>query len=163
MHSKVYWLHQFTNAARLGIMARPRGNDWLDQEITQLKKQGTGVMVSLLESHEVAELGLSKQKDICIAHGIEYINFPIVDRSIPAAGGKIKDLIESLTGQINQGNSVVIHCRMGIGRSSIIAGSILLKIGYKPNEVLTHISKIRGLKVPDTEEQEKWLKNWHYK
>lgn len=163
MHSKVFWLHQLPNTARLGIMARPRGNDWLDQEIAQLKKQGTSVMVSLLESHEVVELGLSKQKEICIAHGIEYINFPIVDRNIPAAGGKIKDLIESLTGKINQGNSVVIHCRMGIGRSSIIAGCVLLKTGYKPNEVLTHISKIRGLKVPDTEEQEKWLKNWHYK
>jgi protein-tyrosine phosphatase len=159
MYSKIYWLHQLPNTARLGIMARPRGNDWLDHEIVQLKKQGTSVMVSLLESHEVAELGLSKQKEICIAHGIEYINFPIVDRSIPPAGGKIKDLIESLTDKINQGNSVVIHCRMGIGRSSIIAGCVLLKTGYRSNEVLTHISKIRGLKVPDTEEQEKWLKH----
>ncbi len=29
---------------------------------------------------------------------------------------------------------------------------------YKTGDVIPHISKIRGLKVPDTEEQTKWLK-----
>ena len=47
---------------------------------------------------------------------------------------------------------------MGIGRSSIIAGCLLLKAGYKANEVIQHISKVRGLRVPDTEEQIAWLK-----
>jgi protein-tyrosine phosphatase len=53
---------------------------------------------------------------------------------------------------------MVIHCRMGIGRSTIIAGCLLLKPGYKTNEVFAQISKIRGMRVPDTEEQIAWLK-----
>ena len=53
---------------------------------------------------------------------------------------------------------MVIHCRMGIGRSAIIAGCLLLKPGYKTEEVIAHISKIRGMRVPDTEEQIAWLK-----
>lgn len=157
MYSKVYWLHQFPNTARLGIMARPRGNDWLEQEIVQLKKQGIGVMISLLESQEVTELGLRKQKEICTTQGIEYINFPIIDRGLPASTDKVKALIEDLTGHLNNGKSVVIHCRMGIGRSSVIAGCILLQTGYKPGDIFAHIGKIRGLKVPDTEEQAKWV------
>jgi protein-tyrosine phosphatase len=158
MYTKVYWLHQFNNAAKLGIMARPRGGDWLTQEIAQLKKQGVQVLVSLLEQQEITELGLNAQQQTCTANAIEYINFPITDRSIPVSTEKAKTLIEALTEKINNGSPVVIHCRMGIGRSSIMAACILLKAGYRPNEVLSHISKIRGLKVPDTEEQEKWLK-----
>jgi protein-tyrosine phosphatase len=159
MYTKIHWLHQFANTARLGIMARPRGGDWLEQEIIQLKKQGTGILVSLLESPEINELGLSKEKPFCEVHGLEYVNFPIADRSIPTSPDKAKVLIEYLTDKINDSHSVVIHCRMGIGRSSIIAGCILLKAGYKANDVMAHISKARGLKVPDTDEQEKWLKN----
>jgi hypothetical protein len=47
---------------------------------------------------------------------------------------------------------------MGIGRSSIIAGCLLFKAGYKTNQIIQHISKVRGLRVPDTEEQIAWLK-----
>jgi hypothetical protein len=47
---------------------------------------------------------------------------------------------------------------MGIGRSSIIAGSILLLKGEAPNAIIQEISSIRGLKVPDTEEQITWLR-----
>jgi protein-tyrosine phosphatase len=46
---------------------------------------------------------------------------------------------------------------MGIGRSSIIAAAILLKHGMIGCEIIEHISLIRGLKVPDTEEQLAWL------
>jgi hypothetical protein len=47
---------------------------------------------------------------------------------------------------------------MGIGRSSIIAGCLLLKPGNITNDVIAHISKIRGFRVPDTDEQIAWLK-----
>jgi len=47
---------------------------------------------------------------------------------------------------------------MGIGRATIIAGYLLLKSGYNTEEVIVHISKIRGLRVPDTDEQITWLK-----
>jgi protein-tyrosine phosphatase len=157
MYSKIYWLHSFPSGSKLGIMARPRGNDWLDQEIGQLKKHGIAVMVSLLESQEITELGLLKQQEICAAHGIEYINFPIIDRGLPTSIDKVKTLIENLKEQLNNERSVVIHCRMGIGRSSTIAGCVLLRTGYKPNDIFAHISKMRGLRVPDTEEQAKWL------
>jgi len=57
-----------------------------------------------------------------------------------------------------EGASIVIHCRMGIGRSSIIAGAVLLQQGRKADDILQHISKTRGVRVPDTDEQVKWLK-----
>jgi protein-tyrosine phosphatase len=159
MYTKIYWIHQFTAGARLGIMARPRGNDWLENEIINLKKQGVACLVSLLEQQEVTELGLRNEAVLCQQHSIAFINFPIADRAIPKDDKKVTALLHQLTNNINEGQSVVVHCRMGIGRSSIIAACLLLQEGCKTDELIQRISSVRGLKVPDTEEQVRWLKN----
>jgi protein-tyrosine phosphatase len=159
MYTKIYWIHQFDNGAQLGIMPRPRGDDWLEEEIVKLKKQNIGVWVSLMEPHEASELGLRNQASLCHRHNLEFINFPIVDRGIPEKGNKVDQLINQLSLKILGGETVVIHCRMGIGRSSIIAASILLQYGFKTEQILQKITSARGLKVPDTEQQVQWLKS----
>jgi protein-tyrosine phosphatase len=159
MYTKIYWIHNFENGAKLGIMPRPRGDDWLEEEIIKLKKQHIGLWVSLLEQDETNELGLRNQPFLCSKHGLEYVNFPIVDRHVPEKGNKIESLIDELYQKIRNGSSIVIHCRMGIGRSSIIAACILLKQGFKTEQILQKITSARGLKVPDTDAQIQWLKN----
>lgn len=159
MYTKIYWIHDFANGAKLGIMPRPRGDDWLEEEIIKLKKQHIGLWVSLLEQDEMHELGLRNQPALCLKHDLGYINFPIVDRHVPEKGNKVDSLIEQLYQKIQNGNSVVVHCRMGIGRSSIIAACILLKQGFKTEQILQKITSARGLKVPDTDDQIQWLKN----
>lgn len=158
MATRIYWLHKFENSSQLGIMPRPRGNEWLEEEILSAKKQGAKVIVSLLEKDEIRELGLERQSTICAKHEIAYLHFPIPDRSIPDHDKNLHNFIKQVKERIDLGDSTVVHCRMGIGRSSIIAGCLMVQDGYKPDEVFSHISKIRGLKVPDTDEQEDWLK-----
>lgn len=157
MAVKVYWVHTFHNGARLGIMARPRGNDWLEDEIISLKPLNVGLLVSLLEAGEIEELGLQLQELFCLQQNIGYLNFPIVDRSVPSDAAKIEKLIVAIENAIQNGISVVIHCRMGIGRSSIIAGCILKRAGIRVEQIVEITSKARGLKVPDTNEQLEWL------
>lgn len=157
MFTKIYWLHTFDNAAKLGTMARPRGNDWLEDEINHLKSKNVGVLVSLLEKEEIRELKLEREGEFCKAKAIDFINFPIPDITVPTQKDKVNALINNLTSLLNNGITVVIHCRMGIGRSSIIAAAILLEFGFKATEIIDNISLIRGLKVPDTEEQLQWL------
>jgi protein-tyrosine phosphatase len=159
MATKIYWIYQSENSAKLGIMARPRGSDWLEEEIKMLKKNNTGLLVSLLKNDEIYELALGQEEELCTRYEIDFINFPIPDRDIPKATDQTDTLIKKLIDKIDIGISVVIHCRMGIGRSSIIAGSILLKKGLKTEHIFQHITKIRGLKVPDTDEQIAWLKS----
>ncbi len=159
MTTEIFWLHTYKDSAKLGLMARPRGNDWLEDEIINLKKEKVTVLVSLLESTEINELGLSKEESLCKNHGVEYINFPIPDRDIPKSNQMTKSLVSKLMDRLNSGNTIVIHCRMGIGRSSIISALLLFQMGYKFEEAINHISKIRRLKVPDTKEQIDWLRS----
>lgn len=160
MHTKIHWLHRSPGNTRLGIMARPRGGEWLTEELAQLKKQGVHIVVSLLETSEINELGLYMEQDLCTAAGLRYINYPVPDRGLPNSIDKTRTLIDELAQQFNKEATIVIHCRMGIGRSSIIAGCVLLQLGYAARDLIQHISKARGLTVPDTEEQRKWLLAW---
>lgn len=137
-------------------MARPRGGDWLEEEITHLKKNKVHLVVSLLERFEIYELKLEEEEQLCKARDIGYINFPIADRDIPRQS--IDKLIGSLIEKIDNGCSIVIHCRMGIGRSSIIAAAVLLRYKLKVQNIIETICSIRGLKVPDTDAQLLWLK-----
>ena len=47
---------------------------------------------------------------------------------------------------------------MGIGRSTIIAGVILLEFGMSVEQIINKIREIRKIEVPDTEEQTQWLR-----
>ena len=158
MAVRVYWIESFSSGARLGIMARPRGDEWLDSEMLNLKKQGVALLVSLLENSEIGELGLGDEAAACERAGIEFINFSIPDRGLPGSEVKIADLIKTLAEKIDIGGSVAIHCRMGIGRSSIVAGAVLLQKGFTADKALRQITDARGLKVPDTNEQVEWLR-----
>ncbi len=75
MFTRIYWLHTNANGGKLGIMARPRSDDWLEQEINHFKKQGIGVIVSLLEATEIQELGLQKQSALCAGQEIMFLQF----------------------------------------------------------------------------------------
>lgn len=157
MPTRIYWIHEFNNAAKIGIMARPRGGEWLDDEIVSFKKQQVDILVSLLERDEVADLGLDHEEAVCNEHGIRFLRFPIKDRCFPNENEKAQNFIAGVFNEVMSGLNVVVHCRMGIGRSSIIASAVIQLAGKKTDEIISKVIKLRGLKVPDTDEQLKWL------
>lgn len=164
MKSEIYWIKEEVIASgKLGTMARPRGNDWLEDEIKWLKTQDVHIVVSMLENSESYELGLQKEADLCKTHGIDFINFPIIDIHTPNNESQFVELISSLNASIKKGKHVVAHCRMGIGRSSLVAAGVLIQNGLNADNVFSTISEYRKLKVPDTKEQEEWMKSMENK
>ena len=51
----------------------------------------------------------------------------------------------------------MIHCRAGIGRSSLLAAAVLRVEGRTADEAWQRITEARGLPVPDTDEQRDFL------
>ena len=58
---------------RIAIVARPRGDDWLCDELTALSSEGVEVLVSMLAEEESRELGLESESENCMEgqHTIE--------------------------------------------------------------------------------------------
>src|SRR5262245_16593284 len=84
----------------LAIIPRPRGGDWLEDEVSDLHNAGIDVVVSLLTPDEVAEFGLEAEEELLKARGIQFISFAIPDRGVPAsvdaAASLVRDLEKSL-------------------------------------------------------------------
>ena len=153
---KIYWVGD-VEAARLGIMPRPRGGDWLGDEIHSLKSSGVDAVVSLLERAEIEELEIAEEESLCEANGISFISFPIPDRHVPPTKGEALEFARSLANLLQSGKSVVIHCRQGVGRSGLIAACVMVLMGVTVDEAFEKIERARGCPVPDTPEQRRWV------
>lgn len=156
MKTNLYWIESGT-CGRLATMARPRAGDWLEDEVRNLKTAGIHTVVSLLEDSEVAELGLEHERTTCEAAGLAFRSFPIGDRDVPAPDQHTRDFIRALRDELLPGRSIAIHCRIGIGRASVMAAAVLRLLGVTAEDALARIAAARGLPVPDTEEQRAWV------
>ncbi len=156
MRSEIYWISSPTSG-RLAIMPRPRGGDWLENEVRFWRSEGVEIVVSLLTPGEVAEFGLAQEEALCNAQGIQFLTFPIADRGIPSSKEAARKLVVELAKRLQEGESIAIHCRQGIGRSALIAIGILVLAGVDPLEAKHKVSAARGCPVPETPEQERWI------
>ena len=155
IRSTVYWVE--TGApGRLGILARPRAGDWLEDEMKALREAGLDVLVSLLTAEEEAELELQAERRFCEAAGMMFVSFPIDDRGTPESDSDAIALVERVERSVREGKAVGIHCRMGIGRSSMIAAGALVMLGVNGERAFELLASSRGLAVPDTEAQRHW-------
>ena len=141
----------------LAVMAKPVAGEWIADEFLGIARFGIHCLVSLLEQHEIRELGLSSASALCESNGIAYLHFPIKDRGIPTSSSKACDVIEDIHGRISQGQNTVIHCRAGIGRTGLLAASVLVRDGHSAHAAFGMVSKARGIQVPDTTEQYEWV------
>ncbi|MGH9735719.1 MAG: dual specificity protein phosphatase family protein [Candidatus Acidiferrales bacterium] len=145
--------------ARLAIVGRPRGHDWLEDDIKSLVKVGVDVLVSALTPAESEELGLSAEASVCRSCGIEFVSFPIEDRAVPASADDFGKLISRLNAILATGRRIAIHCRAGIGRSSLIAAALLIENGSSVEVAFVAIETARGVPVPDTPQQRRWTED----
>jgi protein-tyrosine phosphatase len=141
---------------RLSTMPRPRGGEWLDDEMASLRREGVDMIVCLLTLDERAELELTGEPDAAQRAGIEFVHFPVVDFGVPDHT-EVRPLLERLNQRLAEGGYVAVHCRGGIGRSSIIAGAILASQGNSAEDAWAMVSQARGIRVPETDEQRQWL------
>src|SRR5687767_13566957 len=115
---------------KLAIAARPRGDDWLRDEIVAWRDAGFGLVVSLLSREEMQELGLEREAVLARELGVEYHSFPIPDRGVPPSKAKVDAIVSILRGGLESGKGALVHCRQGIGRSALVAASVLASSGF---------------------------------
>ena len=159
MRVRVFWVPGPWRG-KLGILPRPRGGDWLEDETTAWREAGIDVVVSLLEPTEEAQLALEGEAAAAAAIGIEFRAFPIPDRGVPGSQESVADLAREMVDALETGRNVAVHCRQGIGRAALIVGAVLVAAGKDSKTALKTIQESRGLEVPDTDDQREWLRDF---
>jgi protein-tyrosine phosphatase len=147
---------------RLGITFAPGKKiegQWerdLETDLRRLREEyHAEVLVSLMEHTEYPNLGIPelfrKAKDL----GIEVLHLPIPDGSVPLEpeSDDYEALIEDVVKRLKEGQTVVVHCRGGQGRSGLVAASVLVALGHPAVKALEVVRRTRKGAV-ETPEQE---------
>jgi predicted protein tyrosine phosphatase len=159
MAAKVFWITGPWRG-RLGIVPRPRGAEWLDDETRAWREAGIDVVVSLLEPDEEADLDLTGESTSSTASGLAFRAFPIPDRNVPSSREAVAELTDQIVDALRSGKTVAVHCRQGIGRSTMMVAAALIAAGLDAETAVNAIRQARGLDVPDTEAQRQWISDF---
>jgi len=152
MIARPYWINP-----GLSIIPRPRGGDWLDDEMVALREAGIGVVVSMLGESEATELGLSREEAAARGAGLRFVNFAVPDRGVPPSVDRFNEFLAGLEQHSADGRSIGVHCRACIGRASVTAASLLIRAKVPAGQAWHQVELARGSPVPDTQKQREWV------
>jgi protein-tyrosine phosphatase len=145
---------------RLALAARPRGGDWLADEMAGWRRSGIDMVFSLHTREEERDLDLTKEREEVKARAMEFISFPIADCQVPASESSVRAILGKLDAELSSGRNIIVHCRQGVGRTGLVASCLLVAKGQEPEAAVNHLSTVRGIAVPETAEQRRWIDHY---
>lgn len=159
MPKELYWLDG-SWPGKLAVGPRPRGGDWLKDDVAAWKRAHIDAVLSLLTPDEERDLDLRDEAGEVKAQGMNFTSFPIPDRQIPRSEGKWSEVLGRVARDLTAGKNLLVHCRQGIGRSGLVAACLLVKKGMSPGAAVESVSATRGMPIPETTEQRDWIDHY---
>jgi protein-tyrosine phosphatase len=141
----------------IAIAARPRGGDWLEDELKAWKAAGVTTVVSLLEPVEADDLDLDTEAELAESLKLHFVCIPLQDRGVPMNPIVFGDHVQSLNSRLDTGERMVIHCRQGVGRAGLTAAALLIDQGRSAADAIAAVSAARKVGIPETPAQTRWL------
>ena len=119
------------------------------------------LLVSLMERVEYSYLGVPDLLLRAEERGMEVIHLPIPDGGAPVEpeADRYVPLIEDVVERLEKGQTVVVHCRGGQGRSGMLAASVLVALGHPAVKALEIVRGTRegAVETPEQEERVQFL------
>jgi ADP-ribosyl-[dinitrogen reductase] hydrolase len=169
---RVFWVPELPIDGALGLTLAPgkRGRSYfgftwerdLEADLERLREHHRAdVLVSLMEDFEYPMLGVPDLLHRAQSHGLEVRHFPIQDLSVPAPdrAAAFDALVTELRADLNAGRRVVVHCRGGIGRSGLVAASIVTTFGDAAREAIARVRRAQP-KAVETAEQARYVETF---
>jgi ADP-ribosyl-[dinitrogen reductase] hydrolase len=106
----------------------------LDLDVSVIADWGAASVVTLVEDHELASLGVTGLGDAVRAAAMEWQHLPIRDVSVPDAAFETawQKTGPMLRNQLRAGFNVLVHCKGGLGRAGTVAARLLIDLGWPP-------------------------------
>lgn len=130
------------------VQADARTGCWhrdLDMDIATIKAWGASMVVSLIETHEFAELQVEALPDKVELAGMNWIHLPIQDMRPPSLKfkGPWRQYGRVIVDALASGERIFIHCKGGLGRTGTIAACLLVEFGMAHLEAIEAVRAAR--------------------
>ena len=147
-----------------GMWAGSVGGRWERDLATDLRaleeKYETDVLVSLMEKHEYHGYQIPELLEQDNVGNIEILRFAIKDMGVPqeAESERFETFVQDVVQRLEQGQTVVVHCRGGLGRTGTLATCVLVALGHhSADEAIAAVREARKGTV-QTREQEDFVR-----
>ncbi len=137
----------------------------LETDMAAINSSGYSSLVTLMEEHELKYYGvpITDMESITKSYGLDWFFLPIKDAKIPDSAFEQawKVAGQQLISLLNNGQSIVVHCLGGLGRSGTIAARLLVELGIEPGEAIDRVRQTRPGAI-ETKVQEQYIrqKRW---
>ena len=121
-------------------------------DLDRLRRLGVGLLVLLVEDHELERWGDPQLEDHAAAAGLRVRRLPIPDGDAPPSVTAVDSLLAEMTAA-RATEDVVIACMGGVGRSGTIAACALVAAGQTPDGAIAHLRVVRHPTAVETREQ----------
>jgi ADP-ribosyl-[dinitrogen reductase] hydrolase len=141
--------------ARIALCPCPGQSGQLAKDLQRLRDWGAMDLVTLIEDHELALLGVTSMAIQVEATGMRWWHLPIRDMGTPDAGFETRWQAagDELGKVLESGCSIAVHCRGGMGRTGTVAARLLVELGMAPAQAIEHVRAARPGSI-ETKEQE---------
>jgi protein-tyrosine phosphatase len=127
---------------RLLLHSMPGRFETIERVWQQLKSEAVGAIVCLNEDYEI-RLKSSKYADALETGTVpcSVVPFEIREGGVPADRHAFWALANDLAIRLRCGEALLIHCAGGVGRTAMLAVSVLLALGEPFNEAESAVSR----------------------
>jgi ADP-ribosyl-[dinitrogen reductase] hydrolase len=130
-------------------------------DLDVVKHWGAVTVISLIEDHEIADLGVSRLGAEVTARGMKWFHLPIVDISTPDDRFKTRwmDARNRVLDSLRIGDRIVVHCKGGLGRAGMVSALIMVELGVSPASAVSIVRAARPGAIETRAQEEYVLKS----
>lgn len=146
------------NAGSLFLSSMPGRHEALDVFLAELATHSVGYILCLVADVEIAKKSPSYLTAIqSNAIPVTILRFDIPDYGLPVDPNALNDTLDLVCNLLESGESVVIHCAAGHGRTGMISVLLLARAGVPIDDAFNTIRKAGS--ACDTNEQRTFVLN----
>lgn len=124
------------------------GRAWsrsVDDDLHAIHLWGASAVLSLVESHEFARLGVPDLGARILKSGMAWLHHPVADMGVPTTRlfGASTDVGQDVLNRLRAGERVVVHCAAGLGRTGTMAAALLVACGVEPDSAIAQVRHAR--------------------
>jgi protein-tyrosine phosphatase/nicotinamidase-related amidase len=158
---RVDWLPRsvLPGPGRLGLTICPGRTDWgrdLDADLDALAGFGVRRVVALLTTDDLEWAGVGALPRQMAQRGFGFVHLPIPDQGVPSLD-EVRALNPQIRAWLDAGEDVVVHCLGGLGRSGLLAATLLVDAGLSAEAAIQEVREARDPRAIETRSQEDFV------
>ena len=136
----------------------------LEADLTLLASNNATDLVTLIGVDERERLGVGALPRLATQRGLSWREFPITDRASPTARHRadFNLLLNELLTSLDAGRRVALHCQAGLGRTGLLAASLLVRSGIGPDDAIAIVRSARPGSI-ETSGQEDFIRKIEFR